>query len=62
MKVYELISQLSKMPAGAEVKTKVQVTHEEISEAPQEFEISSFYRDITDVVDISDTEIFLQTE
>lgn len=56
MKVYELISQLSKMPAGAEVKAKVQVTTEEISEAPQEFEVSSFYRDI------SDSEIFLQTE
>lgn len=62
MKVYELISHLSTMPAGAEIKVKLQVTQEELNEAPQEFEVSSFYRDITSVQDISEREIYLQTE
>lgn len=62
MKVYELIHELSKMPAGAEVKAKVQVTAEEINEAPQEYEVTSFYRDITNIIDVSNNEIFLQTE
>ncbi len=62
MKVYELISQLSTMPAGAEIRVKVQVTVEELNETPQEFEVFSFYRDITNVEDISINEIYLQTE
>lgn len=62
MKVYELIYELSKLPAGAEVKAKVQVTSDEIQEAPKEYEITSFYRDITNIIDVSDCEIFLQTE
>lgn len=62
MKVYELMNKLSTMPAGAVIKVKLEVTEEELNEAPKEFEISSFYRDITSVEDISVNEIYLQTE
>lgn len=62
MKVYELMTMLEKMPAGAEVKTSICATQNELDQAisPGE-DLTSLHAEISDV-DQDDQTIWLQTD